>query len=51
MLLLDNSILQEIPESLINFAAAASFFFFLLVFLGPHLRHMEFPRLRVELEL
>ena len=28
MLLLDNSILQEIPESLINFAAAAASFFF-----------------------
>ena len=27
------------------------FFFFFLVFLGPHLRHMEIPRLGVESEL
>ena len=27
------------------------FFFFFLVFLGPHLRHMEVPRLGVEAEL
>ena len=27
------------------------FFFFFLVFLGPHLLHMEVPSLRVELEL
>ena len=26
-------------------------FFSFLVFLGPHLQHMEVPRLRVELEL
>ena len=26
------------------------FFFFFFIFLGPHLRHMEFPRLGVELE-
>ena len=28
-----------------------SFFFFFLGFLGPHLRHMEVPRLGVQLEL
>ena len=27
------------------------FFFFFLVFLGPHLQHMEVPRLGVEVEL
>ena len=27
------------------------FFFFFLFFLGPHLQHMEIPRLGVELEL
>ena len=27
------------------------FFFFLSLFLGPHLQHMEVPRLRGELEL
>ena len=26
-------------------------FYFILVFLGPHLRHMEIPRLEVEAEL
>ena len=27
------------------------FFFFFLIFLGPHLRHMEVPRVGVESEL
>ena len=28
-----------------------TFFFFLAFFLGPHMRHMEVPRLGTELEL
>ena len=37
---------------ILSFFLSFSFsFFFFLVFLGPHLRHMEVPRLGVKLEL
>ena len=37
---------------MLNYLAASTFFFFFfLVFLGPHLWHMEVPRLGVKLEL
>ena len=34
-----------------NFFFFLHFFFFFLLFLGPHSRHMEVPRLGVESEL
>ena len=39
---------QDFPS---KHAMWGGFFFFVFVFLGPHLWHMEAPRLGVELEL
>ena len=39
------------PEAIFSFLFFSFFFFCLFVFFGPHPRHMEVPRLGVELEL
>ena len=38
-------LLRFISESVQPISSSKRFFFFFLVFLGPHLRHMEVPRL------
>ena len=40
---------EPVTFAFLNFSFFLSFFFF--VFLGPHLQHMEVPRLGVESEL